>query len=158
MDDLEIVVEMANYAFGKAPQTLIARGLGSCVAVTFYHRLQKIGALSHVMLPSSQESIIGGSSLRFMDKMVMKILTAFKKVKIEPHELESKVVGGANMFPFLNQERKLSPSMGERNVAMAESLLKANRISIVGEDVGGNYGRSLRFHLDTGIVTVEKKI
>ena len=61
------------------------------------------------------------------------------------------------MFPILNKELKDSVSMGGRNVQVAEEILKSNGIMTIAKEVGGNHGRSLKFHLDTGIVTVEKK-
>lgn len=158
MSSNEIVVEMAGFEIAESPQTLVARGLGSCVAISFYSRQRKIGALSHVMLPDSKESTVKGKDLRFMDRMVAEVLIKFSVKEIKPQELEAKLIGGANMFPFLNREIQMFPSMGERNVAMARALLRQNGVMIVGEEVGGHYGRSVKFHLDTGIVTVEKKI
>ena len=158
MSSKEILVEMANYTFGESPQVLIAKGLGSCLAITFYHRATKTGALSHVMLPNSKESSVGGRDLRFVDCVVNEILTKFTMKKIEFDEIEAKIIGGANMFPFLNREVHMYPSMGKRNMTMARYYLRQKKIVIVGEDVGGHYGRSVRFHLDTGIITVEKKI
>ena len=154
----EILVDMANFSFGVSPQVLIARGLGSCVAISFYNQKQKIGALCHAMLPDSNESIIKGSPLRFIDKIIFQVLINFELKKVKPNEIEAKIVGGSNMFPFLHEELKFAPAMGERNVAVAKALLKERGVTIVGEEVGGNYGRSVRFNLDTGIVTVEKKI
>ena len=62
------------------------------------------------------------------------------------------------MFPVLNKELQENDSMGEKNVNMAKEILEKNGIKVIAEEIGGNHGRSLKFHLDTGIVTVEKKI
>ena len=154
----EILVDMASFSFGSSPQILLARGLGSCVAISFYNQKRKIGALCHAMLPDSHESTIQGSPMHFIDKIIAQVLANFELKQVKPNEIEAKIIGGSNMFPFLHEEVKIAPAMGERNVAMAKALLKEHGVVVIGQDVGGNYGRSVRFNLDTGIVTVEKKI
>ena len=154
----KITVGMANYSFGESSQQLVARGLGSCLGVVLYCRLKKTGALAHVMLPDSSDSCVDGNPLRFMDKMLEKVLSLFDKRNIKTDSLEAKLVGGSDMFPFLTEHVRLIPSMGQKNIESARKLLKEKGINIVGEDVGGNHGRSLRFDLNTGIVTVEKVI
>lgn len=154
----EIIVDMAEYAIGKAPEVLVVKGLGSCVAVCLYHKESRMGALCHVMLPQSYEGQVSGNPLRFMDKMLERVLFELQDKGILLPTLEAKLIGGAEMFPILNKELKDSVSMGGRNVQVAEEILKSNGIMTIAKEVGGNHGRSLKFHLDTGIVTVEKKI
>jgi chemotaxis protein CheD len=43
-----------------------------------------------------------------------------------------------------------NPNIGELNIKCVKQMLMKKGIPLVGEDVGGNYGRSVEFHLDSG--------
>jgi len=53
-----IEVGMADLKIQTAPGSLITRGLGSCVGITFYDPFKKIGAMAHCMLPDINHSKI----------------------------------------------------------------------------------------------------
>ncbi len=55
MADL-IKVGMADYKVGRSPSTLISYGLGSCIGVSLYDPLRKVGGLLHIMLPDSTQA------------------------------------------------------------------------------------------------------
>lgn len=46
-----IKVGMADLKTAKAPNTLTTLGLGSCIGLTLYDPVTKIGGLVHYMLP-----------------------------------------------------------------------------------------------------------
>ncbi|MGB9804281.1 chemotaxis protein CheD, partial [Desulfofundulus sp.] len=54
-DPLEIQVGIADYKIGKDPARLITLGLGSCVGVSLYDPVLKLGGLLHLMLPDSTQ-------------------------------------------------------------------------------------------------------
>ena len=151
----EIRVEMAEFAIAESPKVLIATGIGSCIGVCLYAKQRKTGALAHIMLPYSEEKEIFGNPLRYADRAIDTMLSNLFNRGIQSADLAAKIVGGANMFPFL-----LSPSeqMGTRNAEAVKEILTKKGVKLTAEHVGGNFGRSLRFELDTGIVTVEVKI
>jgi len=151
----EIKVEMAEYAVAESPKVLVATGIGSCVAVCLYERQTKIGGLAHVMLPLSSEKEIFGNPLRYADRAIEAMVDNLFGRGTQISQLTAKIVGGANMFPSL---LSVSEQMGLRNVEAVKEVLQKKGIKISGEHTGGNVGRSMRFELDTGIVTVEIKI
>ena len=69
-----------------------------------------------------------------------------RNVKIE--NMEAKIFGGCNSLYKNNDIFKV----GERNIAMAQEVLKSFDIPIVGKHVGGEYGRKIVFNTDTGKV------
>lgn len=69
--------------------------------------------------------------------------------------MEAKLVGGANMFPSVYSETE---NVGHDNVTAVKKILKDEGIKIIGEDLGGNIGRSVELNTLTGIVSVETKI
>ena len=68
--------------------------------------------------------------------------------------LSARLVGGASMFASLQPAGTIQ--MGERNVHAAREVLHRHGIQLVGEAVGGDFGRSVDFHLDTGRVIFQE--
>ena len=62
-----IKVGMADYKVGRAPDTLISYGLGSCIGISLYDPQTKIGGLLHIMLPDSNQSRANENRAKFAD-------------------------------------------------------------------------------------------
>ena len=62
------------------------------------------------------------------------------------------LAGGASMFSQLMTPGTIQ--MGERNIVAARNALRAASIPIVREAVGGERGRSIRFHVKDGRVEI----
>lgn len=55
------------------------------------------------------------------------------------------------MFLFSDD---FSPGIEEQNINSVKYILKRKRIPVIGENTGGDYGRSVEFYLDSGRVMV----
>ncbi|HLV26982.1 MAG TPA: hypothetical protein VKZ41_11790, partial [Gemmatimonadales bacterium] len=64
----------------------------------------------------------------------------------------ARIVGGSSMFGKLLESGGVN--MGERNVAAARVALAAFNIPIDGEDVGGEFGRSVFLRVSDGRLLV----
>lgn len=146
-----IKVGISDYKVAKSPDQLITLGLGSCVGVAIYDRNNKIGGLSHIMLPDS--SFFSGDVKpgKFADlaipHMVKEITEGKKNIS-----LVAKIAGGASMFNF--SDNKTNNNIGDRNVIAVEEKLKELGIPIISRHTGGNVGRTMIVHLDTFIVDI----
>lgn len=65
--------------------------------------------------------------------------------------LIAKIAGGACMFDL---SRDGGPDIGRRNVEATKAMLEVLNIPLTAEDIGGERGRSVEFHLDTGELRV----
>jgi chemotaxis protein CheD len=153
----EIKVGMGDIAVARAPGTLTIIGLGSCVGVALYYPKERIGGLAHIMLPDSTRSRSSTSREKFADTGLPILLDRLKKNGAEPLWMTARLIGGASMF------KTTSPggtnpmfSIGENNVAACREFLKKERIRLVGEDVLGTSGRTMRFDLATGKITIRQ--
>ena len=146
-------IRMAQYGIKKSPEILISRGLGSCVGVAIYDQTIKLGGLIHIMLPhnnknSSKITKYANTGLPFLIEQMVKKGAA-------RNNLTAKIAGGANMFSEINKSPQLN--IGERNVTAVSQILKKEKIEITGKDVGGEYGRTMKFDIENGEVTIKSK-
>lgn len=147
------LVGIAELAAARAPGTLTALALGSCVAVLLYDRAAQVGGLAHVLLPTTA---IGRARddrpARFAPVAVERLTEAVLALGAERPRLTARLVGGASMFTSLQPVGSIQ--MGERNVHAVREALHRLGIRKTGELVGGDYGRSVDLDLATGRVTV----
>ncbi|HHU82661.1 MAG TPA: chemotaxis protein CheD [Firmicutes bacterium] len=152
-----IRVGMSEIAISRTPDVLVAIGLGSCVGVCFYDPLLKCGGMAHVMLPDSVQILGAGAEItkpgKFVDTALPELLKKLTELGALPSRLEVKIAGGAQMFCFNGDTDRML--IGPRNVEATEQLLTSLDLKLAGKNTGGNHGRSVRFDLATGMVTVK---
>jgi chemotaxis protein CheD len=145
----EIRVRVADYAVA-ATGTITTIGLGSCVAITLYDAVVRVGGLAHVLLPSETMSRDRSNPAKFPGTVVPLLLTEMTKMGARVERIRAKIAGGASMFGQLPG----GINIGERNVIAVRETLAAAKIPIVGEDTGSDYGRTVFLHLIDGRVEV----
>ena len=148
-----IEIGMAEMKIGSPPCVLITRGLGSCVGIVFYDSVKKLGALAHPMLPDIEKSKIRLNPAKFVNSVIEMMHKEFKNRGSLPYAIRAKLFGGGHMFSSIPKDSLFN--IGAKNVAMAKEKLEALGIKVVGEDTGGNYGRTIRLDVDSGKVNVK---
>ena len=148
-----IKVGMADYKVGRAPDTLISYGLGSCIGISLYDPQTKIGGLLHIMLPDSNQSRANENRAKFADTGIPDMLKELIRMGAAKSRLVAKLAGGSQMFAFANASDIMR--VGLRNASASKEILKKLSIPIVGEDTGGNYGRTVQIDLSTGVYKVK---
>ena len=143
-----ITVGMADLNICRAPDVLITVGLGSCIGLTLYDPVNKIGGMVHYMLPDSHITANNGNIAKFADTGIPELLKRITLAGANRSRLIAKIAGGAKMFG-VNQMSNIG-SIGERNAAAAKQILNELNIKLVAEDTGLNYGRTVELHCDTG--------
>jgi chemotaxis protein CheD len=140
---MDIDIHMGNMAVATEPNNLITSGVGSCLVVTLYDPKRKIGALAHTMfpLPSTQNAehetrLLGSMSseipqgqqpfliteqvttktreTKYIDVAIDEMLKRMESQGTRREDLEAKLIGGANMFPYINSD------IGKDNVSSAK--------------------------------------
>jgi len=127
-------------------------GLGSCVAVVLDDPAARVGGVAHVVLPGGTRGDRPGQPGRYATSAIPLLVERVVAAGGRRARLRARLIGGATMFPEL-----LAPgavSLGTRNLAAVRSLLEEYRIPVVGEDTGGNHGRSVAFRPADGRVVV----
>lgn len=153
VSDLPVNVRVAELVVRSAPAVLDALGLGSCVAVMLHDSEARVGGLAHVLLPTPGHGERDGAQPgRYAQTAVPALLDAVLAAGASRHRVVARLVGGATMFANLTAPGLIA--VGERNTVAARRALDALGLPLTAEAVGGDYGRSVRFDLTAGTVTV----
>lgn len=143
-----IKVGMADLNICKSPDIITTIGLGSCIGLTFYDPITKIGGLVHYMLPDSTQMSNKSNIAKFADTGIEELLRQVLRAGANRNRLVAKIAGGAKMFQVSGTSNV--GNVGDRNALAAKAKLRELRIRLVAEDTGLNYGRTVELHCDTG--------
>ena len=151
-DPDEVLVDIAEYRVGTGADTLVALGLGSCVAVAVHDPVTNIGGLAHILLPSPSLARERDNPGKFPQTAIPLLIDGMVETGAGRRRLHARLIGGASMFGALLRGRAMP--MGERNLAATRAVLRAERIPVSGEATGGDFGRSIRFVVDDGRIEI----
>ena len=90
---------------------------------------------------------------KYADSAIPLLIDMLNENGADTKNLEAKIVGGATMFNVT--ENSVMADIGKNNISKVKQILDENKIKIIAEDVGGNYGRTVDFYLDTGDVKIK---
>ena len=135
--------------------SLVITVLGSCVAVVFHHKVYKVGAMCHGVLPIMKPNHDFKDRFKYVDQSIYYMLKTFEKAGIKRHELDVKVFGGSERL-FAASKNGSGISVGRSNVKMAFDIIEQEKLKLIAFDVGGNKGRKLYFYSDTGEIFLKK--
>ncbi|MDY6795627.1 MAG: chemotaxis protein CheD [Actinomycetota bacterium] len=154
-------IGVAEYFVTHNPHVLASFGLGSCVGVALYDNRKNIGGMAHIMLPDSTAIAKRGGPGRYADTAIVAMVEEMERLGSRRSDIKAKLAGGACMFHIpgaVNPRNVPGPSLGmkigERNIEAAKRMLKELRIPLVAEETGGSYGRTMRFDISDGSVTI----
>ena len=153
---VDVFLKPGDIHFGGA-NTHIRTVLGSCVAISVWHPVRRIGGLSHCLLPSAGRTCAATEyDGRYVDEAVPWLLREMARNGTRPREYQIKLFGGGNMFN--NTGAGIHADIGRKNAALASTLLDQLGLTIHVRDVGGRVSRSLIFEVATGDVWVRRAV
>lgn len=148
-----INVKMADMQIAQAPNILKTLGLGSCVGVCIYDPILRIGGMVHIMLPFMGDYRDKSNVAKYADSGVWALIEQLQMRNAIKSRMIAKIAGGAQMFAVPNDSKVMK--IGERNVTVVKSVLHDASIPIEGEDIGGNYGRTIEFCCKYGCLKIK---
>ena len=148
-----ILVHMAGLDIGKGNDVLTTLGLGSCVGITLYDPLTKIGGMAHCMLPGSNNPKEVTNKAKFADTAVIELMQQVLKLGARRASLVAKIAGGAHMFSKTSGTDVIK--VGQRNATVVRGMLKEMRVPLLADETGGNYGRTIELYLENGDLKIK---
>ena len=137
----------------KADEKLITYSLGSCIGLSLYDPVVKVGGLLHAMMPLSlaMPEKAAERPEMFIDSAVGYLLgELFKRGATRKHIVAN--VAGASTH--LDKEGVFR--IGDRNYMVLRKMLWKNDIMIAAEDIGGTDSRTMFLDMSTGKTFLKK--
>ncbi len=153
MEYKEIKVGIADYKIAKYPDRLMTIGLGSCIGIAMIDKKSGIGGLAHIMLPDSEKFNKIANEIKFANLAIPILIKQMIENGAKEKNLRAKIAGGASMFNFADS--KVNMDIGARNSLAVKDILKARKIPIDSEEIGGTKGRTITFDTVTGELYVK---
>jgi chemotaxis protein CheD len=146
MKMLEHALNLGEFVVTKDIANIACYGLGSCVGLFIYDRVNKISGAAHVVLSDDLEKDTTYNAKTAFEKLIEEI----EKIGGDKNALRAKIVGGANLF-------NSGFRTGERNVETLKKLILNHKIFLAGQDVGGTKSRTARFNTLNGNLLVSSQ-
>lgn len=135
--------------FASKKPHMVTTVLGSCVALCLWDPVLKIGGINHYQLALWNGE--GLASPKYGNIAIGKLISKMLDLGSKKKFLKAKLFGGAAV---LHSSGKLL-GIGERNIIIANDMLKEERIPVISSNVAGNNGRKLKFYTETGVVMMK---
>lgn len=152
-DKKTIIVGMADLKAAKIPGVLTTLGLGSCVGIGFYDKINKVAGLAHAMLPDSTQITNNANKYKFVDTSVDELIKEMQKLGAKREYITAKLAGGAQMFAVMSANESMR--IGDRNTEAALRILQAYKIPVLSRDTGLNYGRTIELNTEDGSLLIK---
>lgn len=149
---IDIFLTPGEFYFGDQ-DTRIRTVLGSCIAITLWHPLRRIGGMCHFMLPTRGGKHGATLDGRYGDEAMHLFLKEIKRTRSAPGEYEVKLFGGGNMFPSTRHHSTLH--VGRRNIETGLHCLQNHKFRIKAQHLAGHGHRNIVFELWSGDVWVK---
>jgi chemotaxis protein CheD len=150
---LNIIVGMADMQVSNNPEaTLVTYSLGSCVGVTIYDPVFRVGGMLHYMLPDSSLDPEKARERPFMfaDTGIPLLFKSAYELGAKKSRIKVRVAGGAQILDdggYFN--------IGKRNYAALRKMFWRNNVMIENEDIGGTINRTIYFSISDGSVSLK---
>ena len=148
-----VIVGIADLAVSNNPSVRLATySLGSCLGISVYDPVAKVGGLIHVMLPDSRIDPSKGElqPAMFCSTGIPALLDAAGQLHAARSRIQVCVAGGAQVMDDTGYF-----SIGKRNYEMLVSVLREHDLSIHAQEVGGLVSRSMMIDVVSGEVRLK---
>lgn len=149
---MRIIVDVGDMKVSKNGDELVTHALGSCLGLTVWDPVAKVGGLLHAMLPLSKinPEKAEENPYMFVDTGVPALFRAFYQLG---GKKERAVIKAAGCGAPLGDDRIFK--IGERNLVVLKKLLWKNNLLLAAEDTGGIQSRTLYFDISSGTVIIQ---
>lgn len=136
--------------FAHREEYIVTTILGSCVSVCLWDSVNNIGGVNHYLLPLWNGDAL--PSPRYGNVAIQKLIEKMLALGSKKQDLIAKIFGGAAVLKMSEGFMKI----GDRNILLAQDLLKEEKIPIKSSDLGGCVGRKLIYNTATASVLIRK--
>jgi len=152
--DVNISVGLGEIHVSADPNAvLICYGLGSCIALSAFDPVAKVGAMAHIVLPASNNGANALLPAKFADRAIPLTVEKMEKAGAQRSKIVIKMAGGAKMLHGVKAGSILD--IGERNIVAVQQAMQALGLKIHSQDIRGDWGRCLWLYIASGLTRVK---
>jgi len=146
-----IAVGIGELKFCDTPgAVLISYSLGSCIGLTAYDPAKRLGAMAHILLPRGTP--VRGDEGKCANTCVPAIIDGMMKRGSRKAGIVVKMAGGAKILALAGTPNGIC--IGQQNQAAVTQELERLGLRTAAADCGGDFGRTVRLFLDSGVVEI----
>ena len=149
----DLIVGISDIKISKNPgEVIVTYALGSCIGITVYDPIARVGGMLHYMLPDSSldERKARENPAMFADTGIPSLFKGCYAMGADKKRMIVKVAGGASILDDTNFFR-----IGQKNIMAMRKIFWKNNVMIAAEDTGANHNRTVRLDMTTGKVFVK---
>ncbi|MEW6326760.1 MAG: HDOD domain-containing protein [Thermodesulfobacteriota bacterium] len=143
-----LTVSPGEYLVTSDLAAILETYLGSCVGVALHDDRADVGGLLHVLLPEANDERARADPAKYARTGIPLLIQEMEAAGGRKDRFKGWIAGGAEML--FNRPNIASLDIGPRNVRAARQIMETQGIPILGQEVGGNFGRLLRLRMDKG--------
>lgn len=132
---------------------IVTHSLGSCIGISIYDPIAKVGGILHYQLPLSkfnkEKALL--NPFMFADTGIPAFFNKAFEMGAKPENIIIKIAGGA-----CSREKDDFFDIGNRNYIILKKIFWKYGLFIDSEDIGGNTWRTMRLEIKTGKVSIKK--
>lgn len=147
-----VILMPGQMAFCSTPSTLRTL-LGSCVSITLWHPIRRLGGMCHFLLPQRPRKTGVAPDGRYGDEAVEQMVHHLRRAGTRPEDYVAHLYGGADTMPEVNTSRF---NVGERNIEQGWRLIDHYGFQLDGVDVGENIPRTVTLDMGSGQVSMQR--
>lgn len=151
-----LIVGIGEFKIAKGEGLITSYSLGSCVGVAIYDQVAKVAGLAHIMLADSLSTTDANamrSPFKYADIGIRMLIHDMVEMGAVKRHMAAKIAGGACMFESAVKDPIFD--VGRRNIESVKKVLGEEKVALIAEDCGKNYGRTLTFDAATGKLSVK---
>jgi len=136
---------------GDSTDELVTYALGSCIGVSIYDPVTRIGGLLHFLLPNSvlDKKKAEANPYLFADSGIPLLFHRAYSHGAKKERLITRVAGGSQMSVSGGIW-----NVGEKNTAAVRQILLRAGVRVQSEAVGGKAARTVRLSIETGEMSI----
>ncbi len=123
--------------------------LGSCVSICLRNKSNGSASMNHFLLARGDDYKMKKEPGKYGLSSCIRIIQTLMTIDSNPSHYTAQIFGGA----MVNDHLGFRNSIGDKNIEIAEEVLKKNRIRISNRNVGGLKGRKISFDTSSNKVT-----
>ena len=138
---IKTLVTQGEFASSADPNEVLTTVLGSCICTCLHDPVARLGGLNHFLLGDQPEG--HAESTKYGVYSMELLINDLLKRGARRERLQAKVAGGAHMLAGASD-------IGQRNTDFALRFLERENIALIGQNLGGDRARRIRFWPVTG--------